>query len=76
MVPLRCVALGEEIGSSYSRAQRYGSNARILGRAHVCKLKGEAFGAIASFGDVFVVLMMKETWRLRLTHIENIYGWA
>lgn len=26
---------------TYSRAQRYGSNARILGRAHVCRLNGD-----------------------------------
>lgn len=26
---------------TYSRAQRYGSNARILGRAHFCRLNGE-----------------------------------
>lgn len=31
---------------TYSRAQRYGSNARMLGRAHVCSLKAEFFGAI------------------------------
>lgn len=31
---------------TYSRAQRYGSNARMLGRAHVCKSKAVFFGAI------------------------------
>jgi hypothetical protein len=31
---------------TYSRAQRYGSNARMFARAQVCRLKGECFGAI------------------------------
>lgn len=31
---------------TYSRAQRYGSNARMLGRAHVCRLNGDFVGAI------------------------------
>lgn len=31
---------------TYSRAQRYGSNANILGRAHVCKLNAVFLEAI------------------------------
>jgi len=31
---------------TYSRAQRYGSNAKMLGRAHVCRSKGNFVGAI------------------------------
>lgn len=33
---------------TYSRAQRYGSNARMLGRAHVCRSKAVFLGAIAA----------------------------
>lgn len=33
---------------TYSRAQRYGSNAIILGRAHVCKSNDVFLGAISS----------------------------
>jgi len=44
--------------SSYSRAQRYGSKARILGRAHVCRLKGDFFPAI--FYVVVEQLVMME----------------
>ena len=31
---------------AYSRAQRYGSNARILGLAQVCRLKEDFFEGI------------------------------
>jgi hypothetical protein len=31
---------------TYSRAQRYGSNARILARAHVCRSNGDFLEAI------------------------------
>jgi hypothetical protein len=36
---------------AYSRAHLYGSKTSILGRAHVCKLKGDVFAAIfAGYG--------------------------
>lgn len=42
---------------SHSRAQRYGSNANILGRAHVSRLKADLLEAIAFCKVDLLVLM-------------------
>lgn len=46
-------------GRSYSRAQRYGSNARILGRAHVSILKAVFLGAIGESGSVAMIMYLR-----------------